>query len=189
MNSKPKLLRLRQGHFGLGLQEFIAYINNISPTKDMTLLEIGAYVGASTSMFCDAFKSVVTVDPFLNGYDNGDKASFAVPMSRVHAVFCRITKKYTNHTLIKKTSDDAIKELVNQPTVACFDVVYIDACHKYDQVKRDILNYRDIVKKGGFVTGHDYRLPQKEVIKAVNDIYGKPSVIFKDGSWLVRKDT
>jgi hypothetical protein len=65
--------------------------------------------------------------------------------------------------------------------------VYIDACHKYDQVKRDILNYRNIVKKGGFVTGHDYRLPQREVIKAVDDIYGKPSVIFKDGSWLVRK--
>jgi len=98
--------------------------------------------------------------------------------------------KYNNYKLITKTSDEAIKEIADQPVVHCFDVVYIDGMHQYAQVKKDILNYRVVVNRGGFVTGHDYGGGWVGYVdKAVDDIYGKPDVVFNDTSWLVRKVT
>ena len=38
-----------------------------------------------------------------------------------------------------------------------FDYVYIDADHRYDGVKEDIVHWFPKVKKGGYISGHDYR--------------------------------
>jgi predicted O-methyltransferase YrrM len=175
---------MRRGKKGLGLRELVDYINKIAPTKDMTLIEIGAYAGESTSIFCDNFKSVITIDPFINGYDHSDKASFMSPMSKVYEAFCQNMQKYDNYRLIQKTSDEAILELADQQ----FDVIYIDGVHQYAQANNDIINYSKIVKAGGFITGHDYARRWPGVVKAVLENCGKPHMKFKDSSWLIRKD-
>lgn len=182
---------MRGKQFESGLHDMIEYINKRSPTKNMRLVEIGAYTGESTAIFCQNFKSVTTIDPFLNGYDASDRVcSELVPMYLIHAEFCVRMSKYNNYELIRKKSNDAIKYLTDRPVVHCCDVVYIDGMHQYAQVKKDILNYRDIVNKGGFVTGHDYSGPWAgNVDRAVNEIYGEPDVVFNDTSWLVRKGT
>jgi hypothetical protein len=110
-------------------------------------------------------------------------------MSVIYAEFCARMSRYNNYELIEKKSDDAIQELMNTPVVHCFDVVYIDGMHQYEQVKKDILNYRALVKKGGFVAGHDYANSWLSVKKAVDEVYGAPDVVFNDTSWLVRKGT
>jgi predicted O-methyltransferase YrrM len=180
---KPRLIKMRRGWLGNGLKDLIAYVNKIAPTKELTMVEIGAYSGESTSIFCDHFKSVTTIDPFVNDYDKGDKASSAAPMSKVQAVFNRRMQKYNNYTLIQKTSDEAFHDLESQQ----FDMVYIDGMHTYEQVKRDILNYRNLIKTGGFVTGHDYYQGWPNVVKAIEECYVKPHQVFGDSSWLVRK--
>jgi hypothetical protein len=181
---------MRDKQFERGLHDMIEYINKRSPTKNMRLVEIGAYMGESTAIFCQNFKSVITIDPFLNGYDASDKVcSELVPMHLIHAEFCVRMSKYNNYELIRKKSNDAIKYLTDRPVVHCCDVVYIDGMHQYAQVKKDILNYRDIVNKGGFVTGHDYCTIWPGVKKAVDELYGAPHMNFIDGSWLVRKST
>ena len=161
-----------------GLLDLIGYINSIYPTKSLRLLEIGAYAGESTSIFCQHFESVVTIDPhaaFDGTFANG---------AEVYQAFCFRMKPHTNYTLIKKTSDDAFAELSDQQ----FDVVYIDGNHDYEYVKRDILNYQTLVKPKGFLTGHDYGNAWVGVKKAVDECYGAPHVRFKDSSWLIRKD-
>jgi len=35
------------------------------------------------------------------------------------------------------------------------DLIFIDADHSYEWVKKDIVNYRKKLKKGGWLTGHD----------------------------------
>lgn len=160
-----------------GLLDLISYINNIYPTKSLRLLEIGAYVGESTSIFCQHFESVTTVDPHIE--PNRKLANGA----EVHNAFCLRMKPHANYTLIRKTSDDAFKELENQQ----FDMVYIDGNHDYDYVKRDILNYQKIIKPNGFITGHDYKNGHAGVEKAVDECFGKPEMIFIDASWLIRK--
>ena len=42
-----------------------------------------------------------------------------------------------------------------------FDIIFIDGLHYYEQVKRDILNSLDILKKDGIIICHDINPPEK----------------------------
>lgn len=61
---------------------------------------------------------------------------------------------------------------------ASIDAVFIDADHVYESVKKDILAWLPKVKKGGFISGHDYCDEHPGVIKAVNEIFGNEKVCF-----------
>ncbi len=64
------------------------------------------------------------------------------------------------------------------------DFVYIDADHRYEFVKQDILAWRPKIKKGGVIAGHDYTQDHPGVIKSVNEIFGTPQVDYN--SWWIR---
>ena len=51
---------------------------------------------------------------------------------------------------IRKTSDDFFKENNKK-----FDIIFIDGLHTYEQVKKDILNSADSLKKNGIILVHD----------------------------------
>lgn len=51
------------------------------------------------------------------------------------------------------------------------DLVYIDADHRYDQVRKDIHSWWPFVAHGGIIAGHDYGIMQG-VTKAVDE-FGK----------------
>lgn len=50
------------------------------------------------------------------------------------------------------------------------DVVFIDAGHTYEDVKKDIIAWKPKVKKGGYLAGHDYHQGAQGVIKAVKEL-------------------
>ena len=159
-----------------GLLDLISYIDKLAPTKDMHLLEIGAYTGESTSIFCQHFKHVTTIDPHTDGGKNATGLE-------VYNAFCFRMKEHNNYTLISQTSDNAFKDVIDEQ----FDVVYLDGNHDYHYVKRDILNYQTLIKPNGFITGHDYKNGWVGVEKAVDECLGAPQIRFMDASWLVRK--
>lgn len=65
-------------------------------------------------------------------------------------------------TIIKKSTD--ILESYEDNT---FDMIYIDADHSYDGVKKDLeLSYRK-VKNGGYIMGHDY----EQNFEKTNNVY------------------
>jgi hypothetical protein len=91
------------------------------------------------------------------------------------------TKPYSNIHLVKKTSDAAVSMFAKES----IDFIYIDGCHTYEQVKKDIQNYTPLLKKGSFITGHDYGLKQiPGVTKAVDEMLGKPIKVYGEGSWV-----
>lgn len=49
------------------------------------------------------------------------------------------------------------------------DLVYLDACHSYDCVKKDLEAWYPKVKTGGFIAGHDYLNRAYGVFDAVRD--------------------
>ena len=49
-----------------------------------------------------------------------------------------------------------------------FDFIYIDASHKYEDIKNDILVWMPKLKVGGLIAGHDYNW--LGVAKAVNEL-------------------
>jgi hypothetical protein len=79
----------------------------------------------------------------------------------------------------QKKSDDAIFDIQEK-----VDFVYIDGHHTYEQVKKDIQNYKKLIKDNGIVGGHDYSVNWKDVIKAVNECLGVPDNVYVDCSWI-----
>lgn len=176
MSSKP-FYQMRNDYLKQGLVSLIEYIN---PGKDFKMIEIGSYVGESTQVFAKYFGKVISVDPFINGYDMNDQACHHANFDDVYLKFIENIKAFNNIEHIRKKSDDAILDLGGQT----YDFVYIDGMHTYDQVKKDITNYRDLVKPGGFIGGHDYSEYWLDVVKAVDECLGNPDRTFQDASWV-----
>ena len=66
------------------------------------------------------------------------------------------------------------------------DFVYIDGNHQYDYVINDIKLSLKKLKKNGIISGHDYGSKiHMGVTQAVQEIFTKPDIVFKDKSWLV----
>jgi predicted O-methyltransferase YrrM len=184
MGYMSELYQMRPPQYERGLRDLISYINSISDTNKMQMIEIGSYAGESTQIFCENFKFVVTIDPYIDGYDKSDLACQHAPMEDVLKVFQERMIKYENVSLIKAASDDVIEHdlLVNKKV----DFVYIDGLHTYEQVKKDIQNYLPLIKKGGFIGGHDYHPAWQGVVEAVNELLGEPNKITEDTSWIIK---
>jgi len=175
---KNELYIMRSNY--IGLQELVDYINQFLNTKEMSMIEIGSYAGESTEFFSSKFKSVLSVDPHLNDYDPNDPTINFLDLDEVYNIFKKRIDNIPNISHIRKTSDDAYIDLINQK----FDFIYIDGMHTYDQVKKDISNYKNLINKGGFIGGHDYVNVWDGVVKAVDESLGKPDKIFSDYSWI-----
>ena len=152
-------------------------INDLGDTKNMNMIEIGSYMGDSTIMFAQNFKNVITIDPFINNYDDNEYPTEFAALTLVYDKFLENTSKYNNIIHIRKKSDDAIFDINDK-----VDFVYIDGHHIYEQVTKDIINYKKLVKDGGIIAGHDY--PWDDVTKAVNELLGVPDNVYIDTSWI-----
>ena len=58
-----------------------------------------------------------------------------------------------------------------------FDLIFIDADHRYEHVKQDIESWLPKIRKGGILAGHDYLHPKEGtsscgVKQAVDEIFG-----------------
>lgn len=172
------MISIRNAKFAkIGLQDMI---NHIGDASKKVIVELGCYVGDSTEIFAKNFKQVIAVDPWQNGYDDTDAASYQHDMKIIEKQFDEMKNKYTNIKKIKMKSEDAI-QLFRDNSI---DVVYIDALHTYLGVKKDIATWESKIKPGGFLCGHDYQPRFSGVIEAVNE-RKKPDATFRDTSWLI----
>lgn len=169
---------MRNDYSKQGLIDLINYIGN---TKDLSMIEIGTFIGESTIIFAEHFKSVIGIDPFLAGYDPEDPTS-RFDFNEVYQEYLSRTNPFSNIKTITLTSDDAISQLEGQ----IFDFIYIDGLHQYEQVKTDITNYMRFVKPNGYIGGHDYGPSWPGVAEAVNEMFGEPDNLFQDTSWIKR---
>lgn len=147
-----------------------------------TMVEIGSYAGESTIIFAKKVLKLYAVDPWMNGYDEGDLASHIQPMNEVEELFDFRVKDFTNVEKIKMKSVDAALMFPDKS----LDFVYIDGLHTYDGVRTDLLTWLPKVKTGGFIGGHDYReFDNPDVKKAVDEII-KVDKVFRDSSYIAR---
>ena len=176
--SKEEFYILRAPFYAEGLIDMINWIDNIRPTQEMRIIEIGSYIGESTMIFADRFKEVVSVDPYINDYDLEDAACSFAPFDKVYEQFVRNTLSIPNVKSIRETSQNAFSILKDQQ----WDMVYIDGLHTLEGVSYDIAHYKTIIKPGGFVCGHDYGWGN--VRHAIGQLLDdKVDATFKDASW------
>jgi hypothetical protein len=177
-----KLYVTRNHLYTIGLIDLIDYIKTFSETHEMNMIEIGSYAGESTEIFSKNFKSVLSIDPYINNYDPNDLICGFMDLTKVYEIFIDRINKLDNVTHIRKTSDEAFQNIKDKE----FDFVYIDGLHTSDQVEKDIENYMKLIKKNGFIGGHDYHPNWSDVISVVNKKFGNPDRLFKDTSWIKR---
>lgn len=99
----------------------------------------------------------------------------------LHQRACKMEVDYKPIKVMRLESTEAARLFPN----GYLDMVFIDAAHLYDSVVADINAWKPKVKKNGILSGHDYSSGWPEVVKAVDDIFGKPSRL-SGGVWWTR---
>mgnify|MGYP002067094883 CR=1 FL=1 len=152
-------------------------------SKHFRILELGAFAGKSTRALCDNTSgNVVTVDLWSQEGNLLVANFFSVFQEFVHNLLDHLI----SHKLFyyQSTTDFALTRLREEGKT--FDFIFIDACHEYDQVKKDILDSWKILEPGGIISGHDYLGTWGGVKKAVDELF--PDVQIINGIWYVEKD-
>lgn len=76
-------------------------------------------------------------------------------------------------TFVNKTSLEAAQEFNDES----LDFVYIDADHSYKSVVEDIQAWKQKVKRGGILSGHDYDSHfTPDVVKAVEEFFPEVNI-------------
>lgn len=141
-----------------------------STAKEMdTVLELGSWKGRSTHALATACKGKVTcVDTWKGSEDTNDATNYLGREEDVFETFKRNTKDFSNIIPVRKTGNDAALDFADNS----FDMVFIDAGHRYEDVVEDIAAWLPKAKK--VICGHDYQTGWPGVVQAVNEAFGQP---------------
>lgn len=153
------------------------------------MCEIGCWTGHSTSILARRAKEigsyVYVIDNF-EGNEGTPLAEFSKDNS-VRDMFIENMKEedlFNNIILHTADSNKAYQYLSDKK----FSLIFIDAGHKYSEVKSDLTHYLPKLITGGIICGHDYESDTYDeahveedyvngkhhgVIKSVNEILGK----------------
>lgn len=107
---------------------------------------------------------MISVDPYLSGYDDDDINSTSNRLQIARDIF---TLRFFDDPRIEQINDVS-QDAANLFDDRSLDFVYIDAGHNYENVSIDIRAWTPKVKRQSFIAGDDYNLPG--VKKAVTEI-------------------
>ena len=114
--------------------------------------EVGVYKGEYAELFCKEGLKLFAVDPWHSYGGAGRTQKVQERQDFLYGHASRLLSKYSDCTVIRKTSEDAVKHFKDNS----LDFVYIDGDHSFSHVAHDIQQWAYKVRKGGIVAGHDY---------------------------------
>jgi len=120
---------------------------------NLIIAEVGLFLGINAENILENLnvKKIYLIDSYHYNDDDGSGIPQLDLKEAEKEARERLSKfKDIEIVFIKKTSDEAVKDLPNN-----LDFIYIDGDHNYKQVKKDINNYYKKVRKGGVLGGHD----------------------------------
>lgn len=128
--------------------------------------EVGVASGDFSLQFCQTIPDLklLCVDSWQVG---DDSMSISRGQEGADKRFKEAKEKLKGYNVkfLRGKSMDIVREIPYES----LDFVYIDACHEFDYVAQDIIEWAKRVKKGGLVSGHDYyKFRNAGVIEAVD---------------------
>jgi predicted O-methyltransferase YrrM len=174
----------RMGHAALephnsvrGLYELI----KLNFDQHFKIAEIGSFQGVSTMLFSLFVDTVYSVDC----YDYVVPPTGRIPSHDqlfvdAEKLFLERTADIKNIVKIRKTSVDAAQQFAD----GSLDAVYIDAEHDPISVRSDVNAWKNKVRKGGILCGHDFYLPHIYTILLEENLINNLTT-YPDSSWSV----
>lgn len=143
------------------------------------ILELGSFHGRTALAMLDSSRAHLwCVDawhcPGFPGYFT--EKDYQIFLKNTDCVRDRIT-------VLKMLTQDAAGQL----PADFFDLVFIDADHRYEGIKFDIVHYAPKVKPGGLLCGHDYNKNWPGVVQAVRELLTAPQAGGK-ALWWTRRE-
>ena len=173
---------MRTGDFAKGILDLVN--ENFKGKSRLTAIEIGSYQGESAELMLSTgvFDKIYCIDAWENGYDNNDVAS--ITTETAEKAFDKRLGNDSRIVKVKGFSYNVADQIKNNSA----DFLYVDGCHTYEAVKKDLEMYACKVKKNGVIAGHDYTKQFSGLCDAVDEFLGhKPSKQFCDTSWSENK--
>lgn len=138
-----------------------------------TVIEIGSFMGRSTSFLATAFwnagKENVNIY-CIDTWEGSGKEHAHLDLSNMYDTFKENLKFFIGRNMViplRGRSDNA--DFLAKFEDGSVDAVCIDGAHTYDEVKDDIYNWWPKLKADGVMIGDDYNW--ESVNKAVNDSF------------------
>lgn len=115
--------------------------------------EIGVLYGDTSLYLLHQFRNLYlfSIDPYLP-YDEPNRTAADLARYEGYARQ-RLAPFGSQSIMVKKTSVDAAPSIPDES----LDFVFIDAQHTYEACTEDIQTWFPKVRRGGLITGHDYR--------------------------------
>lgn len=144
-----------------------------------SIIELGCWKGRSThALASGCYGNVIAIDHFKGSAEETTGPHAEARTTDVEAEFMKnVGSKFKNVLLM----NEPIEQIRKLPQA---DMIFIDASHKYEDVKRDIALCRPYAKK--ILCGHDYNWP--EVNKAVDEMIGINRIQVVDSIWIHRME-
>ena len=176
----PRVMRL--GKYLEGLVDLCDWAKE--NTEGNIAIEIGSYLGESAEIISQYYKVLWCIDPW--GMDFQGIPAKDIFLKRFPGVFSLEGSITGRGNIVYAKEGTSPLAATNFNDV---DFVYIDGNHGYAEVKADIQAWLPKVKHG-VIAGHDYDpVIQPGVVKAVDEVLGKPANIFVDTSWSFKIDS
>jgi len=138
--------------------------------------EVGSFSGVSSEVFSLYAKEVHCIDTWKPCHEMPSLAAFV----EAEKLFDAMVKRRGNVIKKKGTSYDVALDYVD----GYFDLIYIDASHRYIDVVEDIGIWSRVLKPNGLMTGHDFDIP--DVKRAVLKMFpSRHIIVYDDQSWVV----
>ena len=158
-------MKIYRGDWSSKMTQGLADLTNYIEGNNLIIAEIGSANGESTSIF-----------------SRSEKISkiFCIDMWKLRDVENEFDRKNIPKVIkIKSSSEEAAPEFPDRE----FDLIYIDASHGYEHIKKDIELWLPKTKR--YISGHDYTFKFMGVIQSVCEKFNRPDFVFGDGSWMV----
>lgn len=164
-----------------------AYDEAITNAKDDDVfIEIGCFLGKSTAYMAQKIKesgkkiNFYVIDPLSSDFVDDKSLHQCFQSKSQYSMFIDFFRELDlldQINLLQMTSDEAFTHL--KAMKAKF--IFIDGSHEFDQVNKDIANFKQLMQADSTIGGDDFYCP--DVAKAVELHFGKGYSVADDKTW------
>lgn len=163
---------------------------DISKNGD-TIVEIGSYKGQSTVCMAVEIANLkkdinfYAIDTWEGSQENKDLKSphFTHNLDKLYETYLKNISSVESYIKNIRADSAQSASLFEDESV---DIAFIDACHEYECVHKDILAWLPKIKSGGILSGHDYNHGWPGVNQAVHELLGIQNIQSTEYCWVYR---